>query len=103
MSDLVRIRDNDTGGTATVGREYADLLTERGAATILTDTDAVDPVFGTPLPPEPGVAAAAAPYADRKVDELRTELAARELPTSGTKPELVERLGANDTEKGDNR
>ena len=40
--------------------------------------------------------ATAKPYAERTVDDLRGELKARELPTSGTKDELVERLAEDD-------
>jgi hypothetical protein len=34
--------------------------------------------------------------AERTVEELRAELKARDLPTSGTKPELLERLADAD-------
>lgn len=101
MPDLVRIQDNDTGGRASVGREYADLLVEQGSARILPNVDAADPIFGMPLPAEPGHETGR--YDDLKADELRTELASRDLPTTGTKPDLVERLSQNDAEKGDNR
>jgi hypothetical protein len=36
------------------------------------------------------------PYSDLKADELRAELATRELPTSGNKGELIDRLVADD-------
>lgn len=52
MPDFVRIQDNDTGGKATVSKEHADLLVEQGSAKVLKE-DAVDAVFGTPLPAEP--------------------------------------------------
>ena len=39
-------------------------------------------------------------YAEMKLDELQAELERRELPKSGNKPELIERLEANDTEQG---
>jgi hypothetical protein len=38
-----------------------------------------------------------APYSEWNVDELRDELRERQLPVSGNKPELVERLIASDT------
>ena len=37
-----------------------------------------------------------APYKEWTLDDLRDELRARQLPTSGNKPELVERLEDND-------
>ncbi len=43
----------------------------------------------------------AGPYAGKKADELRAELAKRELPTSGTKPELIERLLADEARKSE--
>lgn len=36
-------------------------------------------------------------YEALKVDDLKAELASRDLPTSGTKPELVARLKADDS------
>lgn len=41
------------------------------------------------------------PYDGMKADELRAELAKRELPTSGTKPELIERLLADEARKAE--
>lgn len=45
--------------------------------------------------PEPG-------YGEMKLEELRAELKNRELPTSGNKDELVERLFADDTGRKSN-
>lgn len=38
-------------------------------------------------------------YDDRKADELRGELAARKLPTSGARADLIDRLRADDQAK----
>lgn len=47
-------------------------------------------------PAEVEESAAGGGYEDRTVEELRDELRGRELPTSGTKAELVERLQDDD-------
>ncbi len=41
------------------------------------------------------------PYAERNNDELREELARRELEVSGNKAELIARLTADDEERGE--
>ncbi|GIH23008.1 hypothetical protein Aph01nite_13180 [Acrocarpospora phusangensis] len=39
------------------------------------------------------------PYGDHKVEELRAELARRQLPTAGNKRDLIERLEQDDASK----
>lgn len=51
MTEFVRIQDND-GGKATVGADFAKLLEDQGAAKVIKEP-AVDPIFGTVLPTEP--------------------------------------------------
>lgn len=53
------------------------------------------------VPPLPGEEVEdTRPYSEWNKEELRTEAEARQLSTSGNKPELIERLEANDAATG---
>lgn len=80
-----------------VVRLLAGTEVPRWAEDLITNPKAFESDDETPE--EESAAAVPVGYAALTVEQLQVELKGRELPVSGNKPELVERLEADDAEK----
>lgn len=100
-TDRVRVIDAGTGHEYTEFRSIVEANPEH-YSTVFDADDPDHPAYdanGVPVPPVHAVAVAGAAYDGKTVEELREELKARDLPTSGPKPELLARLVEDDTPK----
>lgn len=99
MPEYIRVRWADSGTEQTIVKPPAH---DQDAFEVL-DAEAVNE-NGDPLPP---VVASALTYEDRKVDDLKAEIARRnqgrdeadQIPASGNKPDLIAALTADDTKE----
>ncbi|MEV6287404.1 SAP domain-containing protein [Kribbella sp. NPDC051770] len=87
----VRLPD---GCVVTSGRTY--VVRHEGTHALVVDGNEREIVAVDPNKPSDNGDDESDDYNDWKVETLRQELRERELPTSGTKPELVARLEADD-------
>lgn len=94
---------SEPGETSTSSSELPDpspaQTTENPSSSPLTDQGSSAPSTGGESGTSPGSADQPDPYAGWTKEDLQDELADRELPVSGNKPELLARLRENDAAK----